>query len=484
MADRAAVSIGAEETFEHDLVDGPQLRRHITAQAERVAERLRRTRQLAGCVVLKLKDPEFHITTRRRTLPAPTSDGRVIARGGARAARRGQGARAGRAPLGRGGDVDGARRCAAPADARRARARARRAARRDARSHPRSLRHGRRRARRADCPTTTESDMADDEEGREEPPSKAATPRRRPPSAEEEDARPRPRSRRHVEARPLHHEVPHVPVELRHRRGGAHRHVDLAVPAVGDRARIRPSRSRRWPRRRPTTSGASSAPRSWPRTCQVLASPGPGTVEQRYGVLLSLARGNILDPELAVSYALELGKDNPDYMESVLANTAGKDYLRLSRAFVLPCEEKYGIARNVPACAADKLAPRSAAIAQLISDETQAAADAGAAGAAGDAQGRARGAAERGALRGPLRGHAQRLLRAAAVERDRQVRGLLDGRARRRGAGAGGGAHRRVRHRRRGQEARRVPRRADAVDVEVSDGLDAATPSARARSSR
>ncbi len=78
--DRAAVSIGAEETFEEDLVDGPVLRRRVTGQAERVAERLRRTAQLSSCVVLKLKDPEFHITTRRRTLPAPTSDGRVIAK--------------------------------------------------------------------------------------------------------------------------------------------------------------------------------------------------------------------------------------------------------------------------------------------------------------------------------------------------------------------------------------------------------------------
>ncbi len=76
--DRAAVSIGAEDTFEHDLADGPLLRRRITAQAERVAERLRRSAQLCGCVVLKLKDPEFHVTTRRRTLPAPTSDGRLI----------------------------------------------------------------------------------------------------------------------------------------------------------------------------------------------------------------------------------------------------------------------------------------------------------------------------------------------------------------------------------------------------------------------
>ena len=90
-------------------------------------------------------------------------------------------------------------------------------------------------------------------------------------------------------------------------------------------------------------------------------------------MLLSLARGNILDPELAVSYALELGKENADYMQSVLANTAGKDYNRLSRAYILSCEEKYGIARSVPICSNDRLSARSDAIAQLISDETQAA---------------------------------------------------------------------------------------------------------------
>jgi hypothetical protein len=110
------------------------------------------------------------------------------------------------------------------------------------------------------------------------------------------------------------------------------------------------------------------------KNLQVLASSGPNAVEQRYGVLLSLARGNILDPELAVSYALELGKENPEYMMQVLANTGGKDYVRLSRAFVLSCEEKYGITRAVPACDGDKLSRRSEAIAELIEDETQAAA--------------------------------------------------------------------------------------------------------------
>src|SRR3954452_9903181 len=41
------------------------------------------------------------------------------------------------------------------------------------------------------------------------------------------------------------------------------------------------------------------------KNLQTLSAHGGGTADQRYGVLLSLARGNIMDPELAVSYALE-----------------------------------------------------------------------------------------------------------------------------------------------------------------------------------
>src|SRR5258708_25649661 len=71
---------------------------------------------------------------------------------------------------------------------------------------------------------------------------------------------------------------------------------------------------------------------------QTLSAQGANNVEQRYGVLLSLTRGNILDPELAVSYALELGRDNPEYMRSVMTNTGGKDYWRLARAFERTCQ--------------------------------------------------------------------------------------------------------------------------------------------------
>ena len=59
------------------------------------------------------------------------------------------------------------------------------------------------------------------------------------------------------------------------------------------------------------------------KNLNILSTQGPQTADQRFGVLLSLTRGNIIDPELAVSYALELGRDNADYMRSVLASTSG-----------------------------------------------------------------------------------------------------------------------------------------------------------------
>ncbi len=77
--DREAKAIGAEETFDEDLPKGDALARHILSQADRVAERLRRAGLSARTVTLKLKDPAFKIITRRRTLDAPTSDGRVLA---------------------------------------------------------------------------------------------------------------------------------------------------------------------------------------------------------------------------------------------------------------------------------------------------------------------------------------------------------------------------------------------------------------------
>jgi len=105
------------------------------------------------------------------------------------------------------------------------------------------------------------------------------------------------------------------------------------------------------------------------KNVHVLSSAGEATVEQRYGVLLSLTRGNLLDPELAVSYALELGKNNADYMRSVLATVSDKSYGRLAGAFELTCEQRFGFARDVAACKADSYIERARAIAQLFADE-------------------------------------------------------------------------------------------------------------------
>lgn len=105
------------------------------------------------------------------------------------------------------------------------------------------------------------------------------------------------------------------------------------------------------------------------KNIDVLAKSGPETVDQRYGVLLSLTRGNLLDPELAVSYALELGKDNAEYMQSVLANVKDKDWPRLARAFTETCEQRFGISPNIDACNNDKLAARSAGLQELVADE-------------------------------------------------------------------------------------------------------------------
>src|ERR1700687_4810130 len=107
------------------------------------------------------------------------------------------------------------------------------------------------------------------------------------------------------------------------------------------------------------------------KNLEVLSAQGLGHAEQRYGVLLSLTRGQILDPELAVSYALDLGKENPEYMRSVLNNTKGKEYWRLARAFEPTCDQRYGITRPVEICNVDKLGDRPTAIAEMVADEIQ-----------------------------------------------------------------------------------------------------------------
>ena len=108
------------------------------------------------------------------------------------------------------------------------------------------------------------------------------------------------------------------------------------------------------------------------KNLDVLSKQGPQSVDQRFGVLLSLTRGAILDPELAVSYALELGKDNASYMRAVLEATAEKNYSQLAQAFKMTCMQRFGVEKAAEICKDDALAERSDAIAQVFQDELEA----------------------------------------------------------------------------------------------------------------
>jgi DNA polymerase-4 len=78
VADEAAKSVGAEETFASDLRGRDAVLPHLLDQAERVARRLRQAGKKARTVTLKLKYADFELATRRCTLPAATDDGKAI----------------------------------------------------------------------------------------------------------------------------------------------------------------------------------------------------------------------------------------------------------------------------------------------------------------------------------------------------------------------------------------------------------------------
>ena len=71
---RAPQSIGAETTFEHDILAVPELLHELEPLTDKVAERLQ-NRKLAGrSVTLKVKYADFELITRSRGLDAPVDD--------------------------------------------------------------------------------------------------------------------------------------------------------------------------------------------------------------------------------------------------------------------------------------------------------------------------------------------------------------------------------------------------------------------------
>ena len=71
---REAVSVGAEETFDVDLRGREQIARALLAQATRVARRLTAQGLKGRTVVLKLKQADFKLVTRHKTLEAAACD--------------------------------------------------------------------------------------------------------------------------------------------------------------------------------------------------------------------------------------------------------------------------------------------------------------------------------------------------------------------------------------------------------------------------
>jgi hypothetical protein len=105
------------------------------------------------------------------------------------------------------------------------------------------------------------------------------------------------------------------------------------------------------------------------KNLQVLLTKGEDTVDQRFGVLLSLTREDIMDPELAMSYAFDL--NNADYIKSVILNIQRKNYAQIFNNFRLTCDLRYGVWRDTQLCkdADKKYEARARAIPDVVSEE-------------------------------------------------------------------------------------------------------------------
>jgi DNA polymerase-4 len=71
-------SIGAEETFAHDVDDHDEIRRELLRLSDKVARRLRKGGWCGRTIALKIRLADFATSTRSRTLAEPTDVGRDI----------------------------------------------------------------------------------------------------------------------------------------------------------------------------------------------------------------------------------------------------------------------------------------------------------------------------------------------------------------------------------------------------------------------
>jgi DNA polymerase-4 len=80
ISDREAKSIGAQDTFEEDVLGKEPLLPHLHSQALRVARRMRRAGVKAKVVQLTIKYSDFTSISRQLTLEQPTDDGQTLYR--------------------------------------------------------------------------------------------------------------------------------------------------------------------------------------------------------------------------------------------------------------------------------------------------------------------------------------------------------------------------------------------------------------------
>jgi len=78
IADEAEKSIGAEETFDHDIDDAEVIVRELLRQSERVAVRLRKQGLVGRTISIKVRFADFRTITRSRTIADPTDVAREI----------------------------------------------------------------------------------------------------------------------------------------------------------------------------------------------------------------------------------------------------------------------------------------------------------------------------------------------------------------------------------------------------------------------
>jgi DNA polymerase IV len=80
VAEREAKSISVEDTYDVDLVDRRTLEGLLTRQAEKVGERLRKSRLSGRTVTVKVRLHDFTTHSRSLTLPSPTDHSPTLAR--------------------------------------------------------------------------------------------------------------------------------------------------------------------------------------------------------------------------------------------------------------------------------------------------------------------------------------------------------------------------------------------------------------------